>query len=475
MRNSFPRTKVVVTIGPASADEDTIRRMLHEGVDVFRLNFSHGSIEEHQKTISIIRDLNRELNKNAAILADLQGPKIRVGEMQNDKVELVQEQELIITTEEIKGTNEMINVAYDQFAKDVKKGETILLDDGKIKLIVVDTDNKKNVKCRVIHGGELMSRKGVNLPDSDLSLPSITEKDLEDADFIINNNVDWIALSFVRKAKDIASLKEVIKKYKSKARVIAKIEKPEALSEIDELMEISDAIMVARGDLGVEMPFDQIPLIQKDLMKRCIENAKPVIIATQMMESMISSFRPTRAEVNDVANAVLDGADALMLSAETSIGKYPVEAVKNMRKIISWTEKEGYSFYRGHKPFKEKEDYLPNSICYNAQKMAEQTGASALITFTHSGNTVLNVASYRPHARIYAFTNDEQLLRQFSLVWGVEAFLFSMRESSDEFFDQTTAFLLEKGFVEKGEILIHIGSIPIPLKTDTNMMKIIYA
>lgn len=468
------RTKIVVTLGPASANASVIKQMIREGVDVFRLNFSHGSREGHLKTLNIIRSLSKEMNIQVAVLADLQGPKIRIGELEGGSILLQAKQDIILTTAEITGNSERISVGYGDFAKDVEAGDHVLLDDGKIQLKVLETDHQENVKCEVLHGGELLPRKGVNLPDSDLSLPSLTEKDLEDAEFVLQHGVDWIALSFVRKARDIAALQQIIKNHNSRAKIIAKIEKPEALREIDRIVEISDAVMVARGDLGVEMPFDQIPLIQKDLVKRCIENARPVIIATQMMESMIGNFRPTRAEANDVANAVLDGADALMLSAETSIGRYPVEAVRNMQKIISWTEEKAYRFHLGHKPSKELDDYLPNSICYNAQKMAEQTGAGALITFTHSGNTVLRVASHRPRAMIYAFTDDEVLFRQFSLVWGVRAFIFSMSQSSDEFFDKTTAYLLEKDLIKKNDILIHIGSIPIPQKSDTNMMKISY-
>ncbi|MDZ7743433.1 MAG: pyruvate kinase [Bacteroidota bacterium] len=469
------RTKIIVTLGPASANEKTITEMMRAGVDVFRLNFSHGTHEVHQKTIEIIRKLNKSLSVNVAILVDLQGPKIRVGTLENDAIELQEEQEVILTTRNLKGNRNRIGVDFKDFARDVKASETVLLDDGKIKLEVIESDGEENVRCLVKHGGKLLSRKGVNLPDSNLSLPSITEKDRKDAEFALKLRVDWMALSFVRKARDVEALRNILEKNGSSARIIAKIEKPEAVREIDAILDVSDAIMVARGDLGVEMPFDRIPLIQKDLVKRCIEMAKPVIIATQMMESMISNFRPSRAEANDVANAVLDGADALMLSAETSIGEYPLEAVKSMQTIINWTEEHGYQFHREHRPDQEREDYLPNSICFNAQKMAEQSKASALITFTHSGNTVFRVASHRPRARIFAFTDSEILLQQFSLVWGVQAFLFSMTRSSDEFFEQTTAFLLEKDLIGSKDIIIHIGSIPIPERTDTNMMKISYA
>ncbi len=474
--NEHPsRTKIIVTLGPASASEDIIRDMIRAGVDVFRLNFSHGSHEMHQKTIDIIRSVNEELSSDVAILADLQGPKIRVGKLEKDGIDLKDGKDLIITSQDIIGNNDKISVDFNDFARDVRSSEIVLLDDGKIKLEVIESDGKENVRCLVKHGGRLLPRKGVNLPDSDLSLPSLTDKDRRDAEFVIGLGVDWIALSFVRKARDVKALRKILEEKGSAARIIAKIEKPEALREFEGILNISDAVMVARGDLGVEMPFDRIPLIQKDLVKRCIEMAKPVIIATQMMESMIGNFRPSRAEANDVANAVLDGADALMLSAETSIGNYPLEAVKSMQTIINWTEEHGYQFHREHKPDQDKEDYLPNSICYNAQKMAEQSKASALITFTHSGNTVFRVASHRPRARIYAFTDSEILLKQFSLVWGVNAFLFSMARSSDDFFDQTTAFLLEKELIRKDDIIIHIGSIPIPEKTDTNMMKISYA
>jgi len=469
---NMSRTKIIVTLGPVSSNRAVITQMIHEGVDVFRLNFSHGSREQHAETIGLIREISSELNANIAILVDLQGPKIRIGELENNRVNLEEGGKVVITTDSVTGTSSLISVGYPGFARDVENGETVLLDDGKIKLQVLDTDHNTEVLCKVVHGGTLLPRKGVNLPDTKLSLPSLTPKDIEDTEFLIGQMVDWVALSFVRKAGDIIALKDFIQNKGSNAKVVAKIEKPEALRDIDNIIHVSDAVMIARGDLGVELPFDHVPLIQKELVKKCIVSAKPVIIATQMLESMIANFNPTRAEVNDVANAVLDGADTLMLSAETSIGKYPVQAVKNMQKIVTYTEEKAYRFYLDHEPMKGSADFLPHSICFNAQKMAGQTNARALITFTHSGNTVFQVASHRPKAKIFAFTDDEVLLRQLTLVWGVEAFKLSLRKSTDEFFDETTVFLEGKGLLHKGDIVVHIGSIPIPEKSKTNMMKI---
>ncbi len=473
MRQVRSHSKVVATIGPASSSKNLLKELFQEGVDVCRLNFSHGTHEEHLQVINNILELNRELNENVAILADLQGPKIRIGDVENDRVELVDGSEVLFVTDKCIGTAEKLYLSYQDFPKDVSVGDFILVDDGKIKLVTIETNQLNIVKAKVIHGGILSSKKGVNLPNTKISMPSLTEKDLDDANFALDCNVDWIALSFVRSADDLIELKELIHRKKKFARIIAKIEKPEALEDIDNIIDSSNGIMVARGDLGVEVPFDQVPLIQKDLVKRCLTKAKPVIIATQMLESMITNFRPTRAEANDVANAVLDGADALMLSAETSAGKYPVESIAAMQKIIDWTEK-GFIYNHEILPVTSSRSFLPDSICLNACRMASQTNARAIVTFTYSGHTAFSISSHRPEAKIYVFTRNKNLLRKMSLVWGVRAFYYDENETMDEAISYSIEFLKQRNFIETGDVVVHVGSTPSEEKGTTNMIKLSY-
>ena len=473
MRHIRSQTKVIATIGPASASKEILEKFFHEGVDVCRLNFSHGTHEDHLKVINNILELNQELNTNVAILADLQGPKIRIGDVENNLVELKECAEVIFVTEKCLGTAKKLYLSYKEFPMDVKEGDSILVDDGKLKLEVISTNLKDTVKARVIHGGMLSSKKGVNLPNTKISLPSLTEKDIEDANFALDNNVDWIALSFVRNADDLIQLKEIIRNKKKFARVIAKIEKPEALEDIDNIIDASNGIMVARGDLGVEVPFDQVPLIQKDIVKRCVAKAKPVIIATQMLESMITNFRPTRAEANDVGNAVLDGADALMLSAETSAGKYPVQSIAAMQKIIDWTEK-GFIYNRETLPAPEFRTFLPDSICLNACRMASQTNARAIVTFTYSGYTAFKISSHRPQSNIYVFTRNKTLLRKMSLVWGVRAFYYDEHDTMDDAIKHSLEFLKSQILIAEGEVIVHVGSTPFEEKGQTNMIKLSY-
>ncbi len=474
MRHERSHTKIIATLGPASSDKDILRKLFIEGIDVCRLNFSHGSHENHLENILSIRKLNEELDVHVAILADLQGPKLRIGEMENNGVLLEDETEFSLVSEKCTGNNEKAYMSYEQLPRDVKPGEIILIDDGKIKLEVTSTDGVGKVTTKVIHGGILSSRKGVNLPDTKVSLPSLTEKDLEDASFALAHDVDWIALSFVRSATDLIDLKNLIKKRRKNTRVIAKIEKPEALEELNEIIDIADGIMVARGDLGVEVDFDRVPLIQKDILQKCINHSKPVIVATQMMESMITNFRPTRAEANDVANAVIDGADTLMLSGETSVGKYPVEVITSMQKIIDWTEAHGYNFYRDHPPKEFSRTFLPDSICYNACMMAKQTNAQAIIIFTNSGYTAFRIASYRPKANIFAFTMSKNLLPVLSLVWGVRAFYSPGHDNIDDYINHSIKYLAEKNLIQHGNVLVHAGSIPILERGRTNMLKLSY-
>ncbi len=472
MRKVRSQTKVIATIGPACSSKEVLLQMIEEGVDVFRLNFSHSTKAEHQKVINIINELNKEYNTNIAILADLQGPKLRIGEVENNHVELKDGDFINFVTTKCIGNKEQLYMSYAEFPMDVNIGDTVLIDDGKIQLEVIESNRKDMVKARIIHGGALSSRKGVNLPNTKISLPSMTEEDVSNAIFAIENNVDWIALSFVRNAKDVKGLKELIKSKNGAASVIAKIEKPDALDDLDNIIDIADAIMVARGDLGVEVSFDRVPLIQKKIVNSCISKAKPVIIATQMMESMITSFRPTRAEANDVANAVLDGADALMLSAETSIGKFPAITIRSMQQIIDWTENNGFPYNKEHAPQENTQRFLPESICYQACKTAYQIKAKAIITFTHSGYTAYKISSHRPEANIFAFTNNKTLLRKMALVWGVRAFYCNDFNSMDEAIEYSFELLKKNNLIAKGNIIVNIGSTPLSKKGATNMLKL---
>lgn len=474
MINYSSRTKIVATMGPACTPPEILEKLIREGVDVCRLNFSHGKHEEHLKVIETVKALNEKLGINIALLADLQGPKLRVGDVENNGVQLIEGKTLEFTNKDILGTSERVYMSYTEFPKDVEIGDDILIDDGKLKLRVVETNRIDTVKAVVIHGGILSNHKGVNLPNTKVSLPSLTEKDIKDANFALSQNVNWIALSFVRTVTDILDIKELIKKNHSSAKVIAKIEKPEAIKEIDEIIDMTDGIMVARGDLGVEVPFDQVPVLQKMIVEKCIKASKPVIIATQMMESMITNFRPTRAEANDVANAVTDGADALMLSGETSVGKYPVDVIKSMQSIITYTEDHAYSFYRkpGKVDFTKK--FVQDSICLNSCTLAEQSGAKAIITFTSSGYTTLKVSSYRPKAQIFAFTSNKDILCKMSLIWGVRAYYLEDFDNVDNAINFTIKYLKDIKAIADEDIVIHVGSIPLQKRGKTNMLKISY-
>lgn len=473
MRKVNSQTKVVATIGPSSSSKEVLKKLFEEGVDVCRLNFSHGKHEDHSQVIINILELNKELGTNVAILADLQGPKIRIGEVENNKVEMIEGSEVSFVTSPCIGTAEKLYISYQEFPQDVRVGDSILLDDGKLKMEVLKTNNKDLVIAKVIFGGPLSSKKGVNLPNTKVSIPSLTPKDIDDAIFALDKGVDWIALSFVRSAADLIPLKDIIKQRKKNTSIIAKIEKPEALNDIENIIDMSNGIMVARGDLGVEVPFDQVPLIQKDLVTRCIAKAKPVIIATQMLESMITNFRPTRAEANDVANAVFDGADALMLSAETSAGKYPVESVNAMQRIIDWSEK-GFNYNHETLPTPSTRTFLPDSICLNSCRLASQTNAKAIVTFTNSGYTAYKISSYRPKSAIYAFSRNPALLRKLSLLWGVKAFYFEDHEKIDDAINYSIDILKSHGLLKDNDVVVHAGSTPFEERGQTNMIKVSY-
>ena len=467
-----PKTKIVATIGPASAPREVLREMLLVGVDVCRLNFSHGSYAFYAELIRTIRELNEELGLNTAILADLQGPKMRVGEMENGPIELVEGEELQISIKPVKGRKGLVSTTYQQFPQDVKKGELVLLDDGKLRLEVVATDGKELVTTKVLNGGPLSANKGLNLPNTKISLPSLTEKDRLDLEFALEHDVDWVGLSFVRGARDIIELKHIIYKSEKHARVVAKIEKPEALAEIDEIIRESDALMVARGDLGVEIPMEQVPLVQKDIIRRCLAQHRPVIVATQMMESMITNITPTRAEVNDVANAVLDHADAVMLSAETSVGKHPVEVVKAMNKILLEMEKSSM-MYNGEQPSLEvNERMVSDAICMASVRMAAAIDIKAIVTMTHSGYTAFKISSMRPQAHIFAFTSNKRILTMLNLVWGVRAEYYDRTVSTDHTIADIKHILRSKGFVRKDDLVVNIASMPIAEQGMANMIKL---
>jgi pyruvate kinase len=471
------RTKIVATLGPASSSAEVIEEMVLAGADVCRINFSHGSYDVVLDQIKSIRAINKKLGTHTAILADLQGPKLRIGVVENNGVDLVAGKEVIITTTECIGTAERLYITYPQFPKDVKAGESILIDDGKLLLKVISTNGADEVKAVVSHGGVLSSKKGVNLPNTKISLPCLTEKDLKDLDFALAQRVDWVGLSFVRSAADIIELKHLIQNFDNNVRtkVVAKIEKPEAVADIDNIIKETDAIMVARGDLGVEVPMQEVPVIQKMLVRKCLEASKPVIIATQMMESMITNISPSRAEVNDVANSVMDGADAVMLSGETSVGNHPVKVVEAMTKIIDFVEANSDIYNRDSEAPEvnlHNERFLSDSICYTAAKMAQRTSAAAIVTMTHSGYTAFKLASHRPKAEIFVFTDNYDILTTLNLVWGVRGFYYDKNISTDHTIADIKFILKKSGKVKLNDLVINIASIPLSEMGKANMIKL---
>ncbi len=472
--HSQKRTKIVATVGPACDSYEGLLALVKAGVNVFRLNFSHGSHEDKKTIIEHIRKIIRTEPFNIAILGDLQGPKLRVGDLENGKIELIANNEFIFTTEKMIGTKDKIYVSYPNLTSDVKVNERIFLDDGKMEVRVVEILNDKEIKVSVTLGGILLPKKGVNLPDSALTMPSMTEKDRVDLAFIIEQNIDWVALSFVRKAIDITELKDIIKSNNSKIKVIAKIEMPEALKNLRDIIVESDGIMVARGDLGVEVPIEQVPVIQKDIIRKCMRRAKPVIVATQMMESMIDRTKPNRSEVSDVANAVLEGADAVMLSGETAMGSYPTLVVETMSKIITQVEHSVYDYNRNDilSPQPHSPSYLSDAICYSACKLANDAQAEAIIGMTASGYTAFMLSSYRPKSPLYIFSKEKSLISQLSLSWGVRAFYYAEEVSLDDIIFDQINILKERGFIKSKDVVINTGSTPIDLHLPTNIIKI---
>jgi pyruvate kinase len=468
----FNKTKIVATIGPASSSYDVLKQMILAGVDVCRINFSHGDEKANADVIATVRRINAELKTTAAILVDLQGPKIRIGEVENNQIFLENGSTVIFTTHECIGTPARLSINYQNLPADVKVDDKILIDDGKIVLRVTDTNRVDEATALVENGGKLSSRKGVNLPKTKLSLPSLTPKDLLDLHFALEHEVDWIGLSFVRTAADIIDLRKRIAEAGKNCRVIAKIEKPEALDEIDHIIRETDALMVARGDLGVELPMEEVPLIQKMLVSKCIQASKPVIIATQMMESMITNYSPTRAEVNDVANSVIDGADAVMLSGETSVGLFPIRVVEHMRMIITKIESQGYHYNRFHLPEVTSNTFISDSVCYNACVMSSQVGARAIVAITRSGYTAYKVSSQRPNADILIFTDIPSMLNVLSLIWGVRVFFYDRVVSTDETILELQEILKTRGYVDTNDIIINLASVPLGEQGRTNMIKL---
>jgi len=464
-------TKIVATVGPASSSYSQLLDLVKAGVDVFRLNFSHGAHQDHEQVINYVTYINDKYGLHTGILADLQGPKLRVGEIADNALELEEGDELTFVNEPCLGTKEAIYMSYQEFPKDVNVGERVLIDDGKLVFEVIETNKQDKVRLKVLFGGTLSSNKGVNLPKTKISLPSLTEKDLRDLDFILTQPVNWIALSFVRSPKDIKDLRKRIEAVNHPAKIISKIEKPEAVERIDKIIKVSNGIMVARGDLGIEVPMEQLPIIQKQIVSKCIQRSRPVIVATQMMDSMITNPSPTRAEITDVANAVLDGADAVMLSGETSVGRHPVKVVEAMNKIIEEAEKE-FALRQRPEPAIRSRTFLSDVVCLNAARTAQDIKAKAIIGMTSSGYTAFKVSSFRPLTEIYIFSDRMHMLATLNLVWGVRCFYYDRFTTTDETIMDVTDILKGAGRVKAGDVVVNTGSMPLHRRHRTNMMKV---
>ncbi|MFQ3340908.1 MAG: pyruvate kinase [Flavobacteriaceae bacterium] len=467
------KTKIVATLGPATSSEDIIEKMILEGVNVFRINFSHADYEDVSDRIKMIRKVDKKLNTNTSILADLQGPKLRVGKMKEGAFVNPGDEVVFLTDEPFLGNAEKAYMNYQSFPKDVSKGERILLDDGKLIFEVISTNKSNKVEAKVIQGGPFKSNKGVNLPNTKISLPALTEKDIKDAAFIFTQDVDWIALSFVRFSQDLIDLKELMAKHTDeKIPIIAKIEKPEAIENIDEIIAHSDGLMVARGDLGVEVPAQEVPLIQKQLVHLAKKAQVPIIIATQMMETMIDSLTPTRAEVNDVANSVMDGADAVMLSGETSVGKYPVEVIKTIAGILKTVEGSPLIKVPQNAPTIRTKRFITKSICFHAAHLANDIEAKAICTLTNSGYTAYQISAWRPKSHVLVFTSNKRILNQLNLLWGVKAFYYNNLNSTDKTIEEINQIAFEMGYVEKEEMIVNLTAMPIKTKGMVNTLRI---
>ena len=469
----FKKTKIIATLGPASSSKEMIKKMIKSGVDVLRVNFSHATHDEVERIVDDVNDLRKELGSNVTLLGDLQGPKIRIGELEND-IELKKNQSLSICSN-LSDSNgiDKIFISYPSFAKDVKPGENILIDDGKLIFKVVSTNKKDTVDIKVVQEGVLKPRKGVNLPNTKISQPALTEKDIDDAKFAVKKSFDWIALSFVRSKKDVLQLRELIESQCDyHIPIISKIEKPQAIEKIDSIIKVSNGIMVARGDLGIEIPAEEVPLNQKKIVAKCKKRGIPVVIATQMMESMIDSLTPSRAEVNDVANSVMDGADAIMLSGETSMGKYPCEVVKKIGDIIHGVEDSPLIKIPVDLPEIKSDRLITKSICKNAATIANEIGASAICTLTNSGYTGWQISSWRPSALVIVFTSNKKILTQMNLLWGVKGVYYNNFESTDKTVEEVNYLALENKYIKKGDFVINLAAMPIYEKGQVNTLRI---
>ncbi|MDC1336415.1 pyruvate kinase [Flavobacteriaceae bacterium] len=467
------KTKIIATLGPSSTGKPMLKSLMEEGVNVFRVNFSHANHSEVKKTVLNIREISSLLGLHVAVLGDLQGPKIRLGTVK-ENVFIENGDTVSITTSEVEfGDSSLVSINYLGFPKDVAKGEKILVDDGKIILKIIETNKKDLVKAEVVQGGELKSRKGVNLPNTKISLPALTEKDRTDALFAIKNNFDWLALSFVRSKEDVYSLEELIKQNsENKIPIIAKIEKPEAIKNIDAILQAADGLMVARGDLGLEIPAEEVPLNQKLMVNMAKKARKPIIIATQMMESMIDSLTPSRAEVNDVANSIMDGADAVMLSGETSVGQYPVQVIQTISKIIKGVENSPLIKVPNTLPEIHSKRVITKAICFQACNIANELKASAICTLTNSGYTAWQISSWRPSAMILVFTSNKRILSQLGLLWGVRCVFYDNFVSTDRTVEEVNELAVKKGFVKKGGLVINLAAMPVIDKGQVNTLRI---
>lgn len=469
----FKKTKIIATLGPASSSKEMIKKLIKSGVDVLRVNFSHATHDEVERIVDDVNDLRKELGSNVTLLGDLQGPKIRIGELEND-IKLKKNQSLSICSNlsESNGVDKIF-ISYPSFAKDVNPGENILVDDGKLIFKVISTNKKDTVNVKVVQEGVLRPKKGVNLPNTKISQPALTEKDIDDAKFAVKKSFDWIALSFVRSKKDVLQLRELIESQCDyHIPIISKIEKPQAIEKIDSIIKASNGVMVARGDLGIEIPAEEVPLNQKKIVAKCKKRGIPVIIATQMMESMIDSLTPSRAEVNDVANSVMDGADAIMLSGETSMGKYPCEVVKKIEDIIYGVEDSPLIKIPIDLPEIKSDRLITKSICKNAATIAREIGASAICTLTNSGYTGWQISSWRPNSLVVVFTSNKKILTQMNLLWGVKGIYYNNFESTDKTVEEVNSLALENKFIKKGDYVINLAAMPIYEKGQVNTLRI---
>jgi pyruvate kinase len=462
------KTKIICTLGPASSDYETIKAMVEAGMDVARLNFSHGDHSTHQKNIETLRQISLELDKPIAILQDLQGPKIRVGDMEEGTV-LEAGQKTTITMQNVVGNAQKFSSTYKGLSTDINEGDTILIDDG---LICIQADRVLNneIYGTVVHGGPLKSHKGINLRHSSISTPALTDKDIKDLDFGLSEDVDYVALSFVREASDIKEVKGAVRRKDKQAHVVAKIERHEAIEDLEQIVMTADAVMVARGDLGVEIPLDRVPMLQKTILQSCRMHLKPAITATQMLESMIHNPRPTRAEVSDIANAILDGTDALMLSGETAVGNYPVEAVRTMARIAETTEARLTTSHQYLNGFED--EGIGNSVVYAACRLSENLKAKAIICFTESGFTGRLLSKYRPMIPAIGVTTDAFVERRLALYWGLQSICLEEVTNTDEMILQVEQAVVKRRFVERGDLVVIIAGLPLPITGVTNLIKV---